>query len=62
LAGTPAVVLATASVRIAITNANMSNNDASMKGAPGNFTGAVAPMKYANVSVNRNGPKSWETL
>jgi len=43
-------------------SASTSSNAASKNGAPGNFAGALVPMKYANVSVNRNGPRSCDRL
>src|SRR6266849_912940 len=51
-----------ASVRDAINSASTNNTEASRNGAPDNFTGACAPMNQANVSVNRNGPTSWDRL
>ncbi len=50
------------SVRHAITSPSTSSAAASRNGAPGIFTGAWSLMKYANVSVNRNGPSIWAML
>ena len=44
-------------VHIATARANTRSSDARKNGAPGSLIGA-APMKYAKVNVNRNGPTS----
>src|SRR3954453_18725687 len=54
--------LATASARTAIAAHATISPAASRNGAPGSCHGALAPMKYENVSVNRNGPTSCDTL